>query len=178
MEQRKGYSSRIILILLGTIAGVALDQYTKWLAVKHLKGQEAYVLIKDVFCLQYLENKGAAFGLMQNQRAFFFVGTALMVAMVLFCFIKMPKTKRFLPLFITGTCLLTGALGNFIDRLRLGYVVDFFYFELINFPVFNVADIFVTLSFIALLYLILFHYKEDEFNWAQIRRSKPKINEE
>ena len=66
-------------------------------------------------------------------------------------------------LHIIASVLTAGALGNFIDRLRLGYVVDFFYFSLINFPVFNVADIFVVISFIGIAVSILFIYKDDEF---------------
>ena len=59
--------------------------------------------------------------------------------------------------------ILSGAVGNFIDRVRFQYVIDFFYFKLIDFPVFNVADCYVTVGFILLLILILFKYKEDDF---------------
>ena len=66
--------------------------------------------------------------------------------------------------------LLAGAAGNFIDRITRNYVVDFFYFEWINFPIFNVADIYVTCSIVLLLIFFLFVYKEDDFEllWSQI----------
>ena len=69
-----------------------------------------------------------------------------------------------LPLKIAGILIYAGAIGNFIDRIRQSYVVDFFYFELIDFPVFNVADIYVTLSAIALIIVVLFYYKEEDFS--------------
>lgn len=77
-------------------------------------------------------------------------------------------------LHIIASVLTAGALGNFIDRLRLGYVVDFFYFSLINFPVFNVADIFVVISFIGIAVSILFIYKDDEFEFLSIRKKESK----
>ena len=112
--------------LTGCVAAVLLilfDQFTKMLAVAHLKNQPSNVLIDGVFELRYLENRGSAFGMM------FF----------------------------------SGAIGNFIDRVRQGYVVDFFYFSLINFPIFNVADIYVTAAAFLLIFLCLFYYKEEDF---------------
>ena len=70
-----------------------------------------------------------------------------------------------MPLLITCTLLVSGAAGNFIDRVRFGYVRDFIYFKLINFPVFNVADCYVTVSVVLLIILILFVYKEDDFEF-------------
>ena len=72
--------------------------------------------------------------------------------------------RHFLPLRVCAVMLAGGAIGNVIDRLYLGYVVDFFYFKLIDFPVFNVADIFVTVSMFLLIFLILFFYKEDDLD--------------
>ena len=69
-----------------------------------------------------------------------------------------------LPLKACIVAIAAGAIGNMIDRVRLGYVIDFFYFELIDFPIFNVADIYVTVAAFALVLLILFYYKEDEID--------------
>ena len=161
MKQSKTWFYYIFAIS-GVILGIWLDQYTKGLAVAKLKGQGAHVLIKDVFSLHYLENKGAAFGLFQNQKIFFVISTVLVLTAVIYCIIRIPKHQRFRPLLIIGPCIITGAVGNFIDRIRLGYVIDFFYFELIDFPIFNVADIFVTVSFVVLLILVMFYYKEED----------------
>jgi len=164
MKQKKSPLLTAIIIFISVAAGVVLDQYTKWLAVRHLKDQEPISLIKGFFSLHYLENRGAAFGLMQGQKTIFFIGTAVVTLVIIYFFVKLPRTKHFLPLFANGTCILIGAYGNLIDRVRLGYVVDFFYFELIDFPIFNVADIFLTVSVIVLAILILFYYQEDDLN--------------
>ena len=77
---------------------------------------------------------------------------------------RTPVEKRYLPLRICMIILTAGAIGNFIDRLTRGYVVDFFYFSLIDFPIFNVADIYVTVTFIVLVLLIFFYYKDEDFS--------------
>ena len=91
----------------------------------------------------------------------------------------MPQQKeehtQILPSTVSLQAVLTaGALGNFIDRLRLGYVVDFFYFSLINFPIFNVADIFVVVSFIGIAISVLFVYKDEEFDFLSIKKKEHK----
>ena len=70
---------------------------------------------------------------------------------------KVPHERRFIPLRICMLMIASGAIGNMIDRIRLNYVIDFFYFELIDFPIFNVADIYVTVAAIFLILLILFY---------------------
>ena len=69
-------------------------------------------------------------------------------------------------MYIVCTMLVSGAIGNFIDRVRFGYVRDFIYFKLINFPVFNVADCYVVIGCILFGILILFYYKDQEFDWV------------
>ena len=102
-------------------------------------------LINKVFQLCYLENRGAAFGLLQNQRIFFLICALVILIFAIWIYGKLPNAQRYLPLriCIIGICG-AGAIGNMIDRIYLGYVVDFFYFNLIDFPIFNVADINVT----------------------------------
>lgn len=148
-----------------------LDQWTKGLAVSRLKGQEPFIIIKDVFQLTYLENRGAAFGLFQNQRIFFFASAAIILGIVIWFYLRVPMEKHFLPLRICAVMIAAGAVGNLIDRAVLNYVVDFFYFELIDFPVFNVADIFVTVSTILVALLILFYYKEEDIDKILHRRN-------
>lgn len=151
-----------------------LDQWTKSLVVHHLKDQSDIILIPGVFQLHYLENHGAAFGILQNQRIIFVILTIIYLAAVFWFLHRCPKNGRYTLLRIIASVLTAGALGNFIDRLRLGYVVDFFYFSLINFPVFNVADIFVVISFIGIAVSILFIYKDDEFEFLSIRKRESK----
>lgn len=150
-------------VLLGVL--LFLDQWTKRLAVSFLKDQEDVILIPGVLRLHYLENRGAAFGILQDQQWLFYVLTFGILLMILYLIIRMPKTMYFLPVHILGIVVIAGALGNFYDRLVHQYVVDFFYFELIDFPVFNVADIYLTCSIILFLLLFFFHYKEEDFSF-------------
>lgn len=141
---------------------VLLDQLTKHIVVQHLKGQSPVVLIKNVFQLEYLENRGAAFGLFQNQRIFFYISVLVITIAAVWFYKRVPMEKKYLPLRICAVLILAGAFGNCIDRIRLNYVVDFFYFKIINFPIFNVADIYVTVAAFLLIILVLFYYKEEE----------------
>lgn len=164
MNKKNGLKNYVMAVIL-VIVAVLIDQYTKYLAVTHLKDDPAFVLIDNVFELNYLENRGAAFGLLQNRQIFFVCVAILIFAFILYCYVRIPKTGRYLPLRLCGIFIVAGAAGNLIDRIRLGYVVDFFYFRLIDFPVFNVADIYVTVSFAVLLILIFFRYKEEELEF-------------
>ena len=142
-----------------TIFAIILDQWTKHLAVTKLQGKTPFILINKVFQLCYLENRGAAFGLLQNQRIFFLICALVILIFAIWIYGKLPNAQRYLPLRICIIGICAGAIGNMIDRIYLGYVVDFFYFNLIDFPIFNVADIYVTVSTIVLVILILFYYQ-------------------
>lgn len=162
MKQQRKRTTYYLAALIIALAGIFLDQITKYLAVVHLKGKEAYVLWDQVFQLEYLENRGAAFGMLQNQQIFFFFSVILISVVVVWFYLRVPMEKKFLPLRLCAVFIMAGACGNFIDRLRLGYVIDFFYFKLIDFPVFNVADIYVTVSTIVFCLLLFFYYKEED----------------
>lgn len=151
-----------ITALISIIILVFFDQFTKHLVVLHLKDRPAYVLLKNVFQLEYLENRGAAFGVLQNKRIFFYISVILITIAVIWFYSKVPMEKKYLPLRICAVLILGGAFGNCIDRIRLNYVVDFLYFKLIDFPIFNVADIYVTVAAFLLVILILVYYKEDD----------------
>lgn len=146
-------------------AGVILDQWSKYMAVLHLQGTDGVDLIPGVFRLTYLENRGAAFGVLQGQQWFLYIITAVILVAVLLVYRRMPAGRKFLPLRVCAVLIVSGALGNLIDRVGQGYVVDFFYFELIDFPVFNVADIFVTVSAVLLAVLLLLYYKEEDLEY-------------
>ena len=158
-QNRTGhYISAILLVILG----VALDQYTKLLSITHLKGQKPFVILNNIFELQYLENRGAAFGLLQNQQFFFFISVVIISIVIIWFYTRVPINRRFLPLRLCAVFIMAGAFGNCIDRVTQRFVVDFFYFSLIDFPIFNVADIYVTVATFFLALLILFYYKEEE----------------
>ena len=151
-----------ITALISVVVLVCIDQFTKYLVVGHLKDRPAYVLIRNIFQLEYLENRGAAFGILQNQRVFFYISVLLITAAVIWFYSKVPMEKKYLPLRICAVLIVGGAFGNCIYRIRLNYVVDFFYFKLIDFPIFNVADIYVTVAAFLLVILILVYYKEED----------------
>jgi len=141
---------------------VLLDQFTKILAVRFLKGQEAFVIWKDVFVLQYLENRGAAFGMFQEKQMIFILFGFCVLIGAFYLFFHMSKDNKFWPIRICAILVLSGALGNLIDRLYRSFVVDFFYFKLINFPIFNVADIYVSVGTAVAGLMILFYYSDDD----------------
>lgn len=144
---------------------IAADQYTKYMAVLRLKGQSAIPVIPDVLELCYLENRGAAFGMLQDQKLFFVFVAALIAVVIAWILFIMPTERKYiLPHFLLSM-IAAGAIGNMIDRLRLDYVVDFISFVLIHFPIFNVADIYVTVATFLLAVLLLFRYKEEDLRF-------------
>ncbi len=157
---------------------IALDQITKVLAVQHLKNQEPVDIIDGVLQLTYVSNPGAMWGIMPGRQLFFIIITSIMFIAIVFMFIITPMQKKYNPLKFVLVVLGAGAVGNLIDRIMNGYVHDFIYFKIIDFPVFNVADICVTLSMAALILLIIFKYKDNDFNFIKEFFSKNKNNKE
>lgn len=170
MSREKRNSCILGFLVMAALLG--LDQFTKYLASAHLKDGTSIVLIKDVFQLQYLENRGAAFGLFQGGKVWFVAITLLVVMGMSYVYVRCPMEKKFR--WIRGIIifLMAGAFGNLIDRIMLDYVIDFFYFELIDFPVFNVADIYVSCGMALLLILFIFYYKEEDMEALLPSRKK------
>lgn len=185
------YAAAIVLLVL-------LDQWTKWLAIFHLKGQNSWILIPGVFELRYLENQSAAFGMdpvslldrifhfkyflnhpeafLQVKMIFFVVLTITIVVLLTFLFVRIPENKHFRLMNLGMVLFVAGAVGNFIDRVCRNFVVDFFYFSMIDFPIFNVADIYVTVSAFGLMVLAFFYYKEEDFEYIfpSLKKEKDK----
>lgn len=159
----------LLIFLFSTAVLILFDQWTKIAAANALKGKSAFVLIDGVFEFSYLENSGMAWGMFAGARSFFLVITIIIGLAIIWLVAKMPYKKRYIPLLLTAVLLEAGALGNFIDRLMLGYVRDFLYFRLIHFPVFNVADSYVTVGMILFAILVLLIYRENEFDFLKRR---------
>ena len=162
----------LLLDILGIIVLVALDQFTKFPVVIHLKDKPAYIIINGILELNYLENRGAAFGMLQNQKVFFIFVAVVILGVIGYVLFKTPDAKKYRILHLLLSLIAAGAIGNMIDRVRFDYVVDFIYFVLINFPIFNVADIYVTISTIALVILLLFVYKENDLNFISFKQKR------
>ena len=143
---------------------VFIDQVTKSFALNFLKNQTDIMIIPKVLELHYLENTGAAFSILTNQMWLFYILTPLFCTIILYIFYKLPVTRHFIFAWWILVVLFAGALGNFVDRIFHHFVIDFIYFSLIDFPVFNVADMYVTISMIALMIAILFVYKDNDYN--------------
>ena len=174
MTSNKNNSKAMSMVIncIWIILLIVLDQITKLFAIAHLKTIDSISLIRGVFELRYLENRGAAFGMMQNMKVIFVIIALLMLMFVIFALLKLPDNKRYLPLRIIMILIGAGAVGNLIDRLFRGFVVDFFYFSLIDFPIFNVADIYVSVSCILLVILVLFVYKDGDFEFLNTGKDK------
>ena len=143
----------IILLLIG------LDQLSKIWAINHLKPIDSIPVIENVFHLTYVENRGAAFGMLENNQIIF----VIVAAIASICGLYYLHTKKVNLIGKIGIMLIiSGAIGNAIDRLRLGFVVDYFDFRIIWEYVFNIADIFVVLGTILLCIYILFYEDNKE----------------
>ncbi len=151
-----------ILCTLVWLLLVALDLLTKSAAAEGLRNGPI-PLIPGVLEFYYLQNTGAAFSLLENAQWLFILIAVVVVALIGRVLLRIPKTRRFLPMISVLLLISAGAVGNLADRICLGYVRDFIYFSWINFPVFNVADIYVTVSTVLLVLLVLLFYKDEDF---------------
>ncbi len=147
--------------LLCVVILVLMDQFSKFLVVVNLKGKPPLVLIDNFLSFYYIENRGAAFGILQGRKLLFTIVTIVVVVILLYMLYKYYKTSSFL--FKTSLVLiLGGTLGNFIDRIRLDYVVDFISTRIFgyDFAIFNLADTFIVIGSFLLVLMILLHDNE------------------
>lgn len=145
----------IILIILG----IGLDQLTKYLVVHNIKNSGSLTIIKNVLRITYVENRGAAFGILQEQMWFFILITVVTLS-VLFYMLIINYKHMSLWVIISLSMVIGGTIGNFIDRWRLGYVVDFIslrFFNRYDFAVFNIADMLIVVGGIMIMIAILVH---------------------
>lgn len=166
--------------LLTVLVLVGIDQITKLLVASMLKARESFALIPGIFELHYLENQSAAFGIdpisilhrifhfsyfqehpdafLKCKMIFFIILTLVVVAFLIWFYLRLPGDRHYFALRAALVLFVSGAIGNFIDRVWHNYVIDFFYFIPINFPIFNVADIYVTVAAFLLIILGIFYY--------------------
>ncbi|MDR1641458.1 MAG: signal peptidase II [Clostridiales bacterium] len=146
----------VFLPILFVALLVAADQFTKSLAVRYLLPVDSLPFVPGLFDFTYVENQGAAYGLLEGGRWFFLIITAVVMVFIGYFYFKPPSSKTKLSR-AAMVVIFAGALGNAVDRLRNGYVVDFIHTLFINFPVFNVADICVVCGTILLAILVVFY---------------------
>lgn len=144
----------MLVYLILSILFVIVDQVVKMWIVNNFSLHDGMELIKGLVSILYVRNTGAAWGMFEGKMVFFYLITAVAVGTLLYLMFKEKGKSKLL---LTAYALiLAGAVGNFIDRIRLGYVVDMFKFEFIDFPIFNVADICLTIGVIFLFYYVIF----------------------
>lgn len=138
----------IAMILIG------LDQLSKYLTVQEIALGEVVSLVPNVLSLTYIRNSGAAWSILEDQMIFFYVITVVVVGALIY-FLHTEGKKS--PIASTGIAfIMGGAIGNFIDRLHLKYVIDMIRLEFINYPIFNVADMALTIGVIILIGYIVY----------------------
>lgn len=161
------------------------DQTTKLWAVSELKEGKVIEVIPNVFELNYLDggNTGAAWGILSGKTTIFIIFTIIVTAILIALICKIERLvknnyslniKGFKYVQYTLLILSAGAVGNLIDRISRGYVIDFLYFKLIDFPVFNVADCYVTISCVLLIICCFFGISDEEFNMIFSLKGKNK----
>ncbi len=159
LKIRKRTAKEYIIYTLIIALGILIDQVTKWLAVTYLKPIDTQPIIEGVIHLTYHENPGAAFGMLQDNRAVFMVtSTVLIIVLSLYLYLGCAENGLYAA---AAGIIISGGIGNMIDRIALGYVIDFIDFRLINFAIFNGADSFVCVGAgLLILALILDIIKE------------------
>lgn len=150
------------------LGGIGLDQLSKLLAVKLLAPVETVPLWSGVLHLTYVENRGAAFGMLADHRWIFMsISSVAIVAIAIYLYSGKNTNKLFTSALML---IVSGGIGNMIDRIALGYVVDFIDFALIDFAVFNIADSLVCIGAgLLILSLVL-----DIINEAKLEKAKKK----
>ena len=163
------YKRRIIsYVIYGIDAAVliALDQLVKIWAIANLQGQPERPLIQGFIHLTYLENPGAAWGVLSGfggAQVLLSIVKLVVLGLAIAYFVKLPLESRFTLLRIPLLLIIAGGIGNLIDRVRLGFVVDMFAFRFINFPVWNVADAYVTVGVFLFAAMAVFVVKDAPF---------------
>lgn len=159
--------SGIKIILISCVL-IAIDQISKWIVAHNLKGHDPIVVIDGVFEFSYLENPWAAFSLGKSLNNFFLIFVLILTlafcAFLIWIAFRIPPEKKFWFIRLLVILFLAGAIGNFIDRVSHHYVIDFLYFVLINFPIFNIADIYVVAG--AILFLVTFLFRSGVYEEA------------
>lgn len=144
---------------------VFIDRITKQLAVEKLMDTESVPLIRNVLELRYLPNgnTGAAFGMLSGHRWLFLIIAFIVVAVIAYLVYNIPDSGKYTAIEILLVFIAAGGAGNMIDRAAQGYVIDFIYISCINFPIFNVADMYVSVCTVILALIVLLGIKDKDY---------------
>lgn len=154
---------------------IIIDQLTKYFARTSFSDGSDYLFIPKIIRFVLHKNTGAMWGIFsdtKNSVIYLTLATVIILSLILFVYFHIPDTKKYTPLLWIIVFVFSGAIGNLIDRIFLQYVTDFICTEFINFPVFNVADCYITVSVFVLCYLILFHYTDSDLDFLSFKKHK------
>lgn len=158
-KNKKIFSCIMALVLTAVLCG--LDQAVKlWAQSSLVPGRDREIL-GSFLVLHLLKNQGGAFSVLEGHRMVLIITAVILICIMTAVFIKIPFDRKYQPLRASIVLVIAGGLGNLIDRLMYGCVIDFIYIRIINFPVFNLADIYITVGVFMMLILLIFVYKED-----------------
>ncbi|WP_407371409.1 signal peptidase II [Carnobacterium sp.] len=133
---------------------VAVDQFTKFLTVQHIDLYEIVEVIPNVLSWMYIQNDGAAWSILEGQMWFFYIITVIVIGVVIYYLQKYGENSRLFS--VALALILAGSIGNFIDRIRFEYVIDMVRLEVINFPIFNVADMSLSIGvFLMIIFVFI-----------------------
>ncbi|SEF43390.1 signal peptidase II [Eubacterium ruminantium] len=152
----------IVLSFFFFVLLIIMDQLSKDIIMKKYEVGEGKTVIKNVLEILHIRNKGSAWGMFEKVPIIPMIIACIMIGLLIYVYTNLIRYERYRALRICVICLVSGAIANIIDRIRLGSVTDFVYFKFINFPVFNVADIYVTFSIVAVLLLLIFKYSSED----------------
>lgn len=168
-----------IKYLLLFVVLLAIDLITKQWAFTSFSDGSSMTVIPKVLEFNFTKNTGAAWGMFSGHGSLLSILALAGVIFFLYLFFKLPSTKHYTPLRILLVGIIAGAVGNnLFDRVIYGYVRDFIYFKLIDFPVFNVADMYIVVSVIVFFLLTLFYYKEEDLQFLSKSKKKAGDSEE
>lgn len=159
MNIKKYLTAAIMVIILA-----ALDQFTKYLIIENVELHKEIPVIGNAVVITHIHNSGAAWGKFSGMIPVLLVITIIISAAICYIYHNIVDENKYLPIRVCLVLIMGGAIGNMIDRIRFKYVTDFIYFKIINFPVFNVADIFVTVSVFVLIFLFILKYKSEDLD--------------
>lgn len=162
LHKKKLIAGNVLPAIISFLILVFLDQLTKYLIDHNMDLYDSIPIINNIFEIHYIRNPGAAWGMLADKQILFYICTILVMIIGCLFYIRCAKTGKYRDIQVVLVLILSGAAGNFIDRLHFQYVIDFLYFKLIDFPVFNIADCYVTIGFFLMVILFFFKYKEED----------------
>lgn len=171
----KTKTRRNIFALVAIAILITLDQISKvW--TRNYISNNPIIIWDGVLSLSFVKNTGAAWGIFRNHTEILSIFSFVFSVLFFYLYTKLPDTKRFKALRYIFIFVIAGAVGNGIDRLFWGYVTDFISFDLINFPVFNIADCYITVCMFLMVILILFYYKDEDFTFLKRKKADTEDN--